>query len=113
MELIFIVGFISAVPFLFVGLGPLDSFFESVSGWSGTGISMIEFPQDLPKSINFWRGFIQWLGGFGIVLLALLVFEKPQTAHNLFAAEGRSENFHVNVIKLYTLDNNKALANSF
>ena len=96
----FIVGFISAVPFLFVGLGPLDSFFESVSGWSGTGISMIEFPQDLPKSINFWRGFIQWLGGFGIVLLALLVFEKPQTAHNLFAAEGRSENFHVNVIKV-------------
>jgi trk system potassium uptake protein len=96
----FIIGFISAVPFLFVGLNPLDSFFESVSGWSGTGISMIEFPQDLPQSINFWRGFIQWLGGFGIVLLALLVFEKPQTAHNLFAAEGRSEDFYVNVVKV-------------
>lgn len=96
----FIIGIISAIPFLFVGMTPIDAFFESVSGWSGTGLSMIMAPQDLPFSLNFWRGFIQWMGGFGIVLLALLVFEKPQTAHNLFVAEGRNEEFYVNVVKV-------------
>ncbi len=96
----FIIGIISAIPFLFVNLSPIDAFFESVSGWSGTGLSMIVAPQNLPFSINFWRGFIQWMGGFGIVLLALLIFEKPQTAHHLFVAEGRNEEFYINVVKV-------------
>ena len=96
----FIIGIISAVPFLFIGMSPIDSFFESVSGWSGTGLSMISAPQNLPFALNFWRGFIQWMGGFGIVLLALLIFEKPQTAHHLFMAEGRNEEFYTNVIKV-------------
>jgi len=93
----FIIGVISSIPFLFNNISPIDAFFESVSGWSGTGLSMIPSPQDLPFSLNFWRGFIQWMGGFGIVLLALLFYEKPDTALNLFAAEGRNEEFYVNV----------------
>ena len=96
----FIIGIISAIPFLFINISPIDAFFESVSGWSGTGLSMISAPQDLPFALNFWRGFIQWMGGFGIVLLALLIFEKPQTAHHLFVAEGRNEEFYVNVVKV-------------
>lgn len=96
----FIVGIISAIPFLFIGLSPIDAFFESVSGWSGTGITMFGNPEKLPFAINFWRGLIQWIGGFGIVLLALLIFEKPQTAHKLFAAEGRNEDFYLSVVKV-------------
>ena len=96
----FIIGTISAIPFLFIGISPIDAFFESVSGWSGTGLSMITSPSQIPFALNFWRGFIQWMGGFGIVLLALLIFEKPQTAHHLFAAEGRNEEFYVNVVKV-------------
>lgn len=96
----FVIGIISAIPFLFVGMTPIDAFFESVSGWSGTGITMISNPENLPFAINFWRGLIQWIGGFGIVLLALLVFEKPQTAHKLFVAEGRNEDFYLSVVKV-------------
>ena len=93
----FIIGIISAIPFLFINISPIDAFFESVSGWSGTGLSMIVAPQELPFALNFWRGFIQWMGGFGIVLMALLFYEKPETAMNLFVAEGRNENFYMNV----------------
>ena len=93
----FIIGVISSIPFLFNNITPIDAFFESVSGWSGTGLSMISSPENLPFSLNFWRGFIQWMGGFGIVLLALLFYEKPDTALNLFAAEGRNEEFYSNV----------------
>jgi len=96
----FVIGLISSIPFLFVGMSPIDAFFESVSGWSGTGLTMIVSPENLPFSLGFWRGFIQWMGGFGIVLLALLIFEKPQTAHHLFAAEGRNEEFYMNVVKV-------------
>ncbi|MFA5126303.1 MAG: TrkH family potassium uptake protein [archaeon] len=89
----FTVGVVAAIPFLFFGISPIDAFFESVSGWSGTGMSMIPQPEFLPHSLNFWRGFIQWMGGFGIVLLALLFYDRPETIYNLFVAEGRSEEF--------------------
>jgi trk system potassium uptake protein TrkH len=93
----FLVAIIAAIPFLFVGISPIDAFFESVSGWTGTGLTMIPLPEKLPFALNFWRGFIQWMGGFGIVLMALLFYERPETAVSLFQAEGRSEEFYVNV----------------
>lgn len=96
----FVIGIISAIPFIFFGMPLIDAFFESVSGWSGTGMTMISNPELLPSSLGFWRGFIQWMGGFGIVLLALLFYEKPETALNLFAADGRGEEFFVSVKKI-------------
>jgi len=95
-----LIGLISAVPFLFHRINPIDAYFESVSGWSGTGLSMIPQPENLPHALNFWRGFMQWLGGFGIVLMALLFYERPETAHHLFAAEGRNEEFSTSIGKI-------------
>ncbi len=96
----FIIGLVSTVPFLFAGISFVDAFFESVSGWTGTGLTMIPFPEKLPFSINFWRGFIQWVGGFGIVVLALIFYEKPRTAYELFLAEGRVEDFYPSVFRI-------------
>lgn len=96
----FLFGAISAIPFLFLGLNPIDAFFESISGWTGTGISIIPNLEILPASILFWRGLIQWLGGFGIVVMALLIYERPETAMNLFSAEGRNEDFFPNIKKI-------------
>jgi trk system potassium uptake protein TrkH len=96
----FIIGLFSAIPFVFAGISPVDAFFESVSGWTGTGLTMVAFPEQLPFSINFWRGLIQWIGGFGIVVLALIFYEKPRTAHELFQAEGRTEDFYPSVFKI-------------
>ncbi len=96
----FLFGAISAIPFLFLGLNPIDAFFESISGWTGTGITTIPNLEILPASILFWRGLIQWLGGFGIVVMALLIYERPETATNLFSAEGRNEDFFPNIKKM-------------
>ncbi|MCX6799335.1 MAG: hypothetical protein NTW59_04555 [Candidatus Diapherotrites archaeon] len=95
-----LVGLVSSVPFVFYGMGFVDGFFESVSGWSGTGLTMVERPEVLPFSLNFWRAFTQWVGGFGIVILAMLILEKPKIARSLFVADGRTENFYLNVVKI-------------
>ncbi|MEM4663014.1 MAG: TrkH family potassium uptake protein [Candidatus Diapherotrites archaeon] len=99
----FVVGAVSMIPFVIWGMDPVDAYFESISGWSTTGLTMIEKPEVLPYSLNFWRGFIQWLGGFGIVILALMFYERPKTAQELFRAEGRSEDFYINFSKIARL----------
>jgi hypothetical protein len=96
----FVVGIIFAIPYIAEGFSPVDSFFEATSGLSTTGLTMIPHPSKLPFSVNFWRAFTQWFGGFGIVVLALMFFEKPKAAQGLFVAEGRAEGFYNNVYKI-------------
>jgi trk system potassium uptake protein TrkH len=54
------------------GLSPLDALFESVSGMTTTGTTVIVGLDDLPMGANLWRGILQWLGGLGIVIVAML-----------------------------------------
>jgi len=79
---------VGALP-LWLGLeiGYLDAFFEAVSGFTTTGITMLQGLDDLPDSILFWRAFIQWLGGLGILTFFLAVMFTAGTAHALFNAE--------------------------
>lgn len=77
----FLIALVGSLPFLLSGtLGPLDSFFESMSGWTTTGLSMIEFPEKYPKDILFYRSLTQWVGGIGIIALFIVVFMKRKTA---------------------------------
>ncbi|NIR45578.1 MAG: TrkH family potassium uptake protein [Gemmatimonadetes bacterium] len=63
-----------ALPFWFAGAcGPLDAFFESISGFTTTGASIFPDPGALPKGLQFWRDFSQWLGGMGIIVLVVAV----------------------------------------
>ena len=48
--------------------GFFDAFFESVSGFSTTGSSILTDVEVLPRSILFWRSFTHWLGGMGIIV---------------------------------------------
>ncbi|MCX6802916.1 MAG: TrkH family potassium uptake protein [Candidatus Diapherotrites archaeon] len=96
----FVVGGIFAIPYIAEGFSPIDSFFEATSGLSTTGLTMMPHPSTLPFSVNFWRAFTQWFGGFGIVVLALMFFEKPKAAQGLFMAEGRAEGFYNSVYKI-------------
>ena len=91
---------ISAIPFMLLDLGIIDALFESFSGWSGTGLTMMQDPTLFARTLVFFRGFIQWVGGFGVVILALLFYEKPKTAQTLFMAEGRFEDFFVDLTKI-------------
>ncbi len=64
-----------ALPYWLAGVvgSPLDAFFESISGFTTTGASIFPDPESLPRGILFWRDFSQWLGGMGIIVLAVAV----------------------------------------
>ncbi|MBT6337991.1 MAG: TrkH family potassium uptake protein, partial [Desulfobacula sp.] len=67
------IGLFGALPFY---LGSeftnfTDAFFESVSGFTTTGSSVMTNIEGATKSILFWRSLIQWLGGMGIIVLSL------------------------------------------
>ncbi|NIT14296.1 MAG: TrkH family potassium uptake protein, partial [Candidatus Dadabacteria bacterium] len=62
-----------ALPYLIYGVfsNPVDAFFESTAGFTTTGASTVEDIEILPHGILFWRSFTQWLGGMGILILAI------------------------------------------
>lgn len=68
-----IAGLLGAVPFIISGSIPsfIDAVFESCSGFSTTGSSILTDVEVLPKSILFWRSFTHWLGGMGIVIFTI------------------------------------------
>jgi len=69
-----IIGIIGTVPFLMRGiLNPVDSLFESMSGWTTTGYSMIRDFENTPKDILLYRGISQGAGGLGIISLGIMV----------------------------------------
>jgi trk system potassium uptake protein TrkH len=65
-----------ALPFFLSGTIPhfTDAFFETMSGFTTTGASILTNIESLPKSILFWRSLTHWLGGMGIVVLTVAVF---------------------------------------
>ncbi|MEN8149998.1 MAG: potassium transporter TrkG [Planctomycetota bacterium] len=64
-----------ALPYLFgdVLSNPIDAFFESMSGFSTTGSTVITDLEPVPESILVWRSLTQWLGGMGIIVLSLAI----------------------------------------
>ena len=68
-------GLFGALPFYFGDVFPLycDATFESVSGFTTTGSSLLSDIEAVPKALLFWRSFIQWLGGMGIIVLSLAI----------------------------------------
>tara|TARA_B100000427_G_scaffold64938_1_gene51519 strand:- start:128 stop:1576 length:1449 start_codon:yes stop_codon:yes gene_type:complete len=67
------IAIFGSLPFLFSDLEMTltDSFFESMSGITTTGSTVINNLNEAPKSILFWRATLQWLGGIGIILMAI------------------------------------------
>ena len=63
------------LPFLLTGSIPgfTNAFFETISGFTTTGASILNNIEELSHGILFWRSLIQWLGGMGIILLTLLI----------------------------------------
>ncbi|TFH26963.1 MAG: TrkH family potassium uptake protein [Bacteroidia bacterium] len=63
------------LPFLLTGSIPsyTDAFFETISGFTTTGASILNNIEELSHAVLFWRSLIQWLGGMGIILLTLLL----------------------------------------
>ncbi len=67
--------FFGSLPFIFDSTFPsfTDTYFETVSGFTTTGATVLTDVEILPKSILFWRSMIQWLGGMGIILFSIAI----------------------------------------
>ena len=62
-----------SIPFYLSGMSLIDSFFESMSGITTTGATVISNIDALPESILFYRQLLQWMGGMGLIVLAIAV----------------------------------------
>jgi trk system potassium uptake protein TrkH len=66
---------LGSLPYLFCGAMPsfVDAFFESMSGFTTTGSTILHQVEVLPESVLFWRATTHWLGGMGIIVLSLAI----------------------------------------
>ena len=64
-----------ALPFLFSGAipSPLDACFETMSGFTTTGATILPIIETLPQSVLLWRALTHWLGGMGIIVMSLAI----------------------------------------
>jgi trk system potassium uptake protein TrkH len=101
-----IMGIIGALPFYFGNCLPtfLDAFFESVSGFTTTGASVITDVEVIPKGILFWRSLTHWIGGMGIIVMMIAILPALKKGSiNLYSAETSSiskEKIHARVINV-------------
>ena len=63
------------LPYLFTGCisSITDAFFETMSGYTATGATILDDIESLPKSIILWRSLTHWMGGMGIIVLAIAI----------------------------------------
>lgn len=80
---------LGALPFYLSGafVSYTDAFFESASGFTTTGATVLSNIEGLPRGLLFWRSLTHWLGGMGIIVLSLAVFSILNTGMSLYRAE--------------------------
>ena len=85
-----IASLIGCVPYMMTGAAPnfFDAFFETCSGFTTTGATIINDVEALPRSLLIWRSFTQWLGGMGIIVLFVALMPRfGIKARNIAKAE--------------------------
>ena len=100
------ISLISSIPFWLIPYNGTDTmaflsaFFESMSGWTGTGLTMVGGQESgLPHTLQFWRSLIQWVGGVGVIVLTLSILARPGTgSFVLYKGEAREQKTHPSII---------------
>lgn len=85
-----VLSIMGSLPFLFSGsiTNPVDALFETVSGFTTTGASILRDVEILPYSVLFWRSFTHWIGGMGVLVFVLTLLPMAGGYHmNLLRAE--------------------------
>lgn len=85
-----VLAFFGTIPFLLAGTFSsfIDAYFETMSGFTTTGATVLTNIESQPHGILFWRNFTQWLGGMGIIVLGIAIFPKLALGgRQLLAAE--------------------------
>ena len=85
-----LLGLFGSIPYMYAnpfgeGISPealfINSFFESISGFTTTGLTMIAFPENMPDSLVFYRAYTQWTGGLSFIYLIMTLFYPEQKLH--------------------------------
>lgn len=85
-----VLSVMGSLPFLFSGsiTNPVDALFETVSGFTTTGASILSDVEALPRCILFWRSFTHWIGGMGVLVFILSLLPLTGGYHmNLMKGE--------------------------
>ena len=76
---------------------PINSLFEAVSGFTSTGLTMVERPSLLPYTLQWWRSFLEWVGGIGLIIFIIAIVKAQRDEFTLYYAESRRYRFHRNI----------------
>ncbi len=83
-----VISALGAIPFSYhLRISYLDAYFEAMSGFTTTGITMLHGLDVMPASLLFWRSMTQWIGGLGILTFFLLIVFQGGISYGLFGAE--------------------------
>ncbi|MEE1133320.1 MAG: TrkH family potassium uptake protein, partial [Methanobrevibacter sp.] len=83
---------------LILDISFIDAFFENISAWTGSGLTMFSDVESLPMSILFLRSLEQWIGGLGVVIIFINLLIKPGTsAFKLYKSEARDDRIRPNI----------------
>jgi trk system potassium uptake protein TrkH len=78
---------------------PLNALFESMSGFTGTGLTMTDDESVLPRTLQWWRTFSEWVGGVGVIVLTTAILSRPGSGSlTLYESEARSEKIHPSIV---------------
>ena len=86
-----VLSIFASIPFLlgFTNANIVDAIFEAVSGITTTGSTVLSELDKLPKGLLLWRGILQWLGGIGIIVVAMVFLPELRVGGmQIFRAEG-------------------------
>jgi len=84
---------VSGIPFMLgLHMGFTDALFEGMAGWTGTAFSMMQSLETAPYTLIFWRSYMQWISGIGIIAFAIaLASSTGLTRSKFFRTESRDE----------------------
>jgi trk system potassium uptake protein TrkH len=89
----FACAMVSGIPFMLgLHMGFTDAVFEGMAGWTGTSFSMIRSFDTAPYTLLFWRSYMQWVGGIGIIAFTVALASSTGLFRSkIFRNEGREE----------------------
>lgn len=108
----FACALISGIPFMLaLNMSFTDAVFEGMAGWTGTAFSMMVSLDTTPHALLFWRSYMQWVGGIGIIAFAIALGSSTGLSRSkIFRSESRDEPFLPSVmstgrrlVKIYAL----------
>ena len=87
-----LISLISAIPLCISGEVPnyIDALFEMVSGYTTTGASILTAVEELPKCMNFWRCFSNWIGGMGVIVFIVTILPMTGSNANMYLMRAES-----------------------